>query len=568
MPRSATGSDRFSAFWRTLGITHKLGLAFALLLALVTLTSLVGLAALAVVDNAEKDIQTSTEIRQKVFEMDGEREKSRRFYQSFLLSYPEIGFARAQELHGQPAFATAARVIALTEELRRLMAGSRVSENLRQRNVDVALYLSFSRRFSTILLENMALIVSLADPADGLLVRMDSRMAALETALADSRGLSLLLREANVYAKQYRINRQRPLMQSAFNVLARLRAQMGADQKLNAARKVQITELLDEYVSLADKLLDTHEVMRSNFNDFMLQARAVDPVSQALKDASSAEVELGRTRIAWVSRLAGGLIVATLLLGLCCAVAVAYAVNASVTRKIMDMTRSAAELRAGNLEVTVKAETGDELGELAETFNAMTLRVKDLVENLEENVRQRTSELDRKNRELDEKNRALEILSLTDRLTGLCNRRRLDQTLRAELRRARRYHKPFSVIMIDIDHFKDVNDMHGHQTGDDVLVRLADTFIALARETDTVGRWGGEEFLIVCPETPRDVAQVLAQRLRQEIEETDFAVAGSLTASFGVAASAPDDAPHALVKRADEALYRAKQLGRNRIEVF
>lgn len=568
MPRSATGSDRFSAFWRTLGITHKLGLAFALLLALVTLTSLVGLAALAVVDNAEKDIQTSTEIRQKVFEMDGEREKSRRFYQSFLLSYPEIGFGRAQELHGQPAFATAARVIALNEELRRLMAGSRVSENLRQRNVDVALYLSFSKRFSTTLLENMALIVSLADPADGLLVRMDSRMAALETVLADSRGLSLLLREANVYAKQYRINRQRPLMQSAFNVLARLRAQMEADQTLSAARKGQITGLLDEYVFLADKLLDTHEVMRSNFNDFMLQARAVDPVSQALKDASSAEVELGRTRIAWVSRLAGGLIVATLLLGLCCAVAVAYAVNASVTRKIVDMTRSAAELRAGNLEVTVKAETGDELGELAETFNAMTLRVKDLVENLEENVRQRTSELDRKNRELDEKNRALEILSLTDRLTGLCNRRRLDQTLRAELRRARRYHKPFSVIMIDIDHFKDVNDMHGHQTGDDVLVRLADTFIALARETDTVGRWGGEEFLIVCPETPKDVAQVLAQRLRQEIEETDFAVAGSLTASFGVAASVPDDAPHALVKRADEALYRAKQLGRNRIEVF
>ncbi len=554
--------------WRTLGITRKLGLAFLLLLALVVLVSLAALAALALVDSAENEMVQSMEIRQKVFEMDGEREKARRFYQSFLLSYPEIGFFRAQETYGQPAFATAARVIALSEELKRLITGSSVSANLRRRNVDMALYLSFSRRFSAILMQNMELLTSLAEPENGLWVRMDRAMASLEAALAGSRNLSLLLREANVFAKQYRLTRQRPQMQSAFNVLTRLRAQLPADPALDAPRRAEAAALLDGYVALADKLLDTHEVIRSTFNDFVLQARAVDPVSQELKEASSAEVERARTRIAWVGRAAGGLVVAATLFGLACAVAIAYAINASVTRKIADMTRRAAELRAGNLEITVAAEPGDELGELGATFNAMTQRVRDLVENLEDNVRQRTAELDEKNRELDRTNRTLEVLSQTDRLTGLCNRRRLDQALRAELRRAKRYRKPFSVIMIDVDHFKEVNDRHGHQVGDDVLVRLADIFAGLARETDTVGRWGGEEFLVVCPETGPDVARNLAQRLRAEIEETVFPVAGRLTASFGVAASAEEDDPDALVQRADTALYRAKQHGRNRIETF
>lgn len=187
---------------------------------------------------------------------------------------------------------------------------------------------------------------------------------------------------------------------------------------------------------------------------------------------------------------------------------------------------------------------------------------------------QRTEELAAANdkleaavRELDEKNQALEVMTRTDRLTGLANRRRLEESLQTEVLRARRYGKPFSVIMLDIDYFKVVNDSFGHQAGDNVLVAIAGLLTRTARETDVAGRWGGEEFLLVCPETELQVVAALAERLRVEFAATDFPLVGKVTSSFGVAAFAPGDSVKTLVQRADEALYRAKDNGRNCVEV-
>ena len=168
--------------------------------------------------------------------------------------------------------------------------------------------------------------------------------------------------------------------------------------------------------------------------------------------------------------------------------------------------------------------------------------------------------------ELDDKNRALEILSVTDKLTGLANRRKLESALQSELLRARRYGKIFSVILLDVDHFKVVNDTHGHQAGDEVLMRLAALLTANARETDLVGRWGGEEFLIVCPETSLALVSTLAERYRVELERQDFGEIGQITSSFGVAACEEGDDVQRLIQRADQALYRAKESGRNRVE--
>ena len=188
-------------------------------------------------------------------------------------------------------------------------------------------------------------------------------------------------------------------------------------------------------------------------------------------------------------------------------------------------------------------------------------------------VRQRTRELtEARDRletlvvELDDKNQALEILSVTDKLTGLANRRKLEAALQSELLRARRYGKIFSVILLDVDHFKNVNDTHGHQAGDEVLVRLAALLTANARETDLVGRWGGEEFLIVCPETSLTLVSTLAERYRQELEQQDFGEIGQITSSFGVTACEEGDDVQRLIQRADQALYRAKESGRNRVE--
>ncbi|MBF0126702.1 MAG: diguanylate cyclase [Magnetococcales bacterium] len=161
----------------------------------------------------------------------------------------------------------------------------------------------------------------------------------------------------------------------------------------------------------------------------------------------------------------------------------------------------------------------------------------------------------------------IEELSVTDRLTQLYNRLMLDEAFSNEIARAGRFKHPLSVILCDVDHFKSVNDTFGHQVGDEVLVHLAQLLRANVRKFDIPGRWGGEEFLIICPETDTAGAMALAEKLRQAIAAHDFPVVGHKTSSFGVGSLKPNETTNALVHRVDAALYRAKRNGRDRVEL-
>jgi len=154
----------------------------------------------------------------------------------------------------------------------------------------------------------------------------------------------------------------------------------------------------------------------------------------------------------------------------------------------------------------------------------------------------------------------------TDFLTGLSNRRQLYQLLGREMEYAARYGRPVSLILLDVDHFKSVNDAYGHDVGDVVLKEFAALIKRNLRGADHIGRWGGEEFLIVAPETDMDQAEQLARRLREILQEIRLPRVGHLTASFGVATFESGDSIESWIKRADEALYRAKQGGRDRVE--
>mgnify|MGYP002621022699 FL=1 len=166
----------------------------------------------------------------------------------------------------------------------------------------------------------------------------------------------------------------------------------------------------------------------------------------------------------------------------------------------------------------------------------------------------------------------LEELSVRDALTGLHNRRHLETTLKAEFRRVRRYGGELSLVLFDIDHFKAVNDEYGHQAGDAVLKAVAERLCSVLRQSDVAGRYGGEEFMAILPNTELAGGMALAERLRQVIARDpvpwgDRAV--SITVSIGVSALRADTASHEkLVSEADAALYRAKAEGRNRIAAF
>ncbi|MFC5770899.1 sensor domain-containing diguanylate cyclase [Thauera sinica] len=171
--------------------------------------------------------------------------------------------------------------------------------------------------------------------------------------------------------------------------------------------------------------------------------------------------------------------------------------------------------------------------------------------------------LERVNHQLVEALAEVERLARHDALTGLFNRGWLDQALKAEARRFRRAPYPLSVILIDIDHFKQINDTRGHDAGDRVLIAIAAALRREVRGGDSAGRWGGEEFLVIAPDTPRDAALQLAERLRAAI--AGLRLACPATASFGVAELQAGESISRLLIRADRALYRAKQEGRDRV---
>jgi len=165
-----------------------------------------------------------------------------------------------------------------------------------------------------------------------------------------------------------------------------------------------------------------------------------------------------------------------------------------------------------------------------------------------------------------EKQRAeLEALTRTDTLTGAANRLFINDTLKIEMDRASRYGQPLSVIMGDLDRFKQINDRYGHLTGDRVLKQAAELLRSHIRHTDLLGRWGGEEFLVICPGIEKEQAAQMAEKLRRATEEADFGDGLHITASFGVTQYESHRSFQALLQTVDALLYQAKNEGRNRV---
>lgn len=169
-----------------------------------------------------------------------------------------------------------------------------------------------------------------------------------------------------------------------------------------------------------------------------------------------------------------------------------------------------------------------------------------------------------KMKEMEDK---LKRLSITDQLTQIYNRVKFNASLEEEVKRNRRYNTELAIIMLDIDHFKRVNDTYGHDVGDKVLVGLVAIVKQCIRETDVFARWGGEEFILLLPHTSLENAAKLAERIRVKVELYHFDVVGEITCSFGVSEFLGEDTEETFSKRVDNALYESKRTGRNRVTV-
>ena len=232
-----------------------------------------------------------------------------------------------------------------------------------------------------------------------------------------------------------------------------------------------------------------------------------------------------------------------------------------IVKPVKKLHQAAKDMLDGNLDVKVDIKTRDEIQHLAETFNLMASNLKDYQENLEEKVKVATEHLAAANEKLKE-------LSITDTLTGTYNRHYLFDELTKEFNRTKRYGKTFSVMILDIDDFKKVNDEYGHLCGDYVLREIAGIASASIRAVDILARYGGEEFLIILPEAPQENACVIGERIRNNIKNYRFVCEDKrilLTVSIGVCGynqkhiKTEED----MIAQADEMLYKAKRSGKD-----
>jgi diguanylate cyclase (GGDEF)-like protein len=213
-----------------------------------------------------------------------------------------------------------------------------------------------------------------------------------------------------------------------------------------------------------------------------------------------------------------------------------------IVRPLGRLTKAAARVAGGDLSVDLPVVSTGELGFLTQVFNTLISR-----------LRERESQAE------------LERLSVTDALTGLYNRRHLMETLSSEAQRSRRLRRPFSVLLADVDHFKQYNDTHGHVAGDAALTKVADILRKTTRAVDCVARYGGEEFLVVLLETTVTTAVLVAERIRSRVAGEAFGE-GRMSLSIGVAeCPAHGDTPETLIASADAAMYQAKAGGRDRV---
>ena len=237
---------------------------------------------------------------------------------------------------------------------------------------------------------------------------------------------------------------------------------------------------------------------------------------------------------------------------------IAYLLSLTIIGPLTRLTDGAARVAGGDLSVEIAADPPREIGRLATMFNTMVTY-----------LREAQQELTSVNLALNERNQTLEALSSTDVLTGLHNRRRMRDTLNAEVSRHQRNKRSFSIMMVDVDHFKKYNDTYGHPEGDVLLKKVGEILKSSLRTNDFAARYGGEEFLILLPDQDQKGAVEVAERIRQRIAEETKDEANNrepVTASLGVA-TFPESGHTAdtLLANADAALYRAKNSGRNRV---
>ncbi len=445
---------RLRNYWVDRSITTKYGVIFGLVVAMMGVIGLTGYGALFIVQRQTRDtILPGVRFMERVLEANLSLERARRLQRDFFMRYPEIGFEKARDRYARRTAEEIARVVRRAHELKGSMEDEGVGIDQKEIEVQLNILGLASRRYGETFMAAVELVTELAARDKGVLARLDREARCLGSRLEELGRGDLIghYRQMRLLEKDFFITHRRSLMQSAFNVGTRLRMEITADPLISAGGRKPILECLDAYLGTAGRAVFLTTEILKKLEDFDLQAGYVDPVSQELIALAEREVENGWTRIRRTGRSAALITVIVILAGLALAVLLFVALNMTLTRNVMRLSDTARRFQEGDLGARARVDSGDELGQLAGTFNDMTAEIQAKVEALRESERELKTlfeealnpilVVDEKGRYLDANRAALQFLECD--LPTLRKRTVWDFAPSEQVDRQRREHAPF-----------------------------------------------------------------------------------------------------------------------------
>lgn len=317
--------------------------------------------------------------------------------------------------------------------------------------------------------------------------------------------------------------------------------EQGLAEKYAVARDIYVNEGLIPAVAAlrAGDYQEANRILLQKLNPYYETANTqADALLQKILETAKARYSDAEERYATIRNI----VIGSTLLGFLLAAVAAIWLIRSIMRPLNRAVGYFRDIAQGNLDEEIAVSGKDEIGQVLGALATMQGKLKIIINELN-------------------------LLASTDKMTGSWNRRRLEETVISEMDRLKRYGHPLCLMVLDIDFFKKINDRYGHGAGDFVLIELAALVRESLRSSDSLTRWGGEEFIVLCPNTTLSTASLLAERLRNAIACTSFPEVEQVTVSVGVAECEVGETFEQWFKRADEALYRAKSGGRNQVQI-
>jgi len=381
-------------YWNNLGLSRKFSLVFNILLSLILLVVFSSYVSFLYINKAEENIHKSTQIERLVLQMDLGQQKARQLIGSFFLHSQLSTLQEAHERYAQPAVREIALVISLSKELNSLLSGDKGTTIKGISETDLNLYLASAKRFADTSIEAVELVSSKGAPKHGIQARLRENTIQVGKELQAYPQLCIKYSDVIITYKEYLIVKQRPIMQTALNLLDKLHTAIKQNDSFTNSKKDFFTKQFDNMAQLFSELMDIDHKIASKLKDFTLQETITESVSMKLIQQSLQEAELATQHIQLTQQVTSIIILTSAILAVFAVISLARLMHASVTHKVLRLANAAEEYSKGNLDVRVKIEGEDELGQLGTNFNSMAARLNDLVLTLEQMVGKKTSDLE------------------------------------------------------------------------------------------------------------------------------------------------------------------------------